>query len=442
MTIRLWAGLECTVNRVGSQFFDQVSRTGHDRRDSDMDRIASLGVDKVRYPVLWERTEKDGMTDWTWPSARLEALRSAGIEPIVGLLHHGSGPEHTSLVDPAFPDKLSHYAREVAERYPWIKYYTPVNEPLTTARFAGLYGHWYPHGRNDAIFARVLLNECRGIVQSMHQIRAVNSEAKLIQTEDLGKTFSTPRLKYQADFENERRWLTFDLLCGRVSQLHPMWSYLRAAGTSEQELDWFRENTCSPDTLGVNHYVTSDRYLDERLNFFPVRCHGGNGIDRYADVEVVRVAGEFDSGLEDRLREVSARYRLRLAVTEAHLGSPDVAERISWFRDVWSAAQIVARDGVEVCAVTAWALFGSYDWNSLVTREEDHYEAGIFNVQYGLPQPTRLFGVLQELAHGGDPFRGLPTPSGWWRSANRICYRPSDPRVPFSPVSMPTYISN
>jgi len=442
MTIHLWAGVECTVNRIGSQFFDQVSTTGHDRRDSDMDRIASLGVDKVRYPVLWERTERDGTNDWTWPDVRLEALRATGIEPIVGLLHHGSGPEHTSLVDPAFPDKLSRYAREVAERYPWINYYTPVNEPLTTARFAGLYGHWYPHGRNDAIFVRVLLNECRGIVKSMRQIRAVNSDASLIQTEDLGKTFSTPRLKYQADFENERRWLTFDLLCGRVNQLHPMWGYLRAAGTSEQELDWFRENTCTPDTLGVNHYVTSDRYLDERRDSFPVQCHGGNGIDRYADVEVVRVAGKFDSGLQDRLREVSARYGLQLAVTEVHLGSPNVGERISWFRDVWSAAEIVSRDGVEICAVTAWALFGSYDWDSLVTREEKHYEVGIFDVQYGLPQPTRLFGVLQELAQGGDPFGNLPTQSGWWRSANRICYRPSDPTMPLSAPTMPVHISN
>ena len=25
-------------------------------------------------------------------------------------------------------------------RYPWIDAYTPVNEPLTTARFSGLYG--------------------------------------------------------------------------------------------------------------------------------------------------------------------------------------------------------------------------------------------------------------------------------------------------------------
>ena len=56
----------------------------------------------------------------------------------------------------------------------------------------------------------------------MQAIRRVNPAAQLVQTEDMGKTFSTPRLQYQADFENERRWLSFDLLCGRVGPDHPL----------------------------------------------------------------------------------------------------------------------------------------------------------------------------------------------------------------------------
>src|SRR3712207_2719887 len=87
--------------------------------------------------------------DWAWADERLGRLRELGITPIVGLVHHGSGPRHTSLIDPAFADGLAAFARAVAERYPWVAYYTPINEPLTTARFSGLYGHWYPHGRDQ-----------------------------------------------------------------------------------------------------------------------------------------------------------------------------------------------------------------------------------------------------------------------------------------------------
>ena len=30
-----------------------------------------------------------------------------------------------------------------------------MNEPLTTARFSGLYGHWYPHLNDDAFVAKL-----------------------------------------------------------------------------------------------------------------------------------------------------------------------------------------------------------------------------------------------------------------------------------------------
>ena len=35
--MELWGGVECTVNRVGDQFFDQVARLGHDLRPGDLD---------------------------------------------------------------------------------------------------------------------------------------------------------------------------------------------------------------------------------------------------------------------------------------------------------------------------------------------------------------------------------------------------------------------
>ncbi|WP_206667357.1 hypothetical protein, partial [Salmonella enterica] len=62
------------------------------------------------------------------------------LRPIVGLVHHGSGPPHTHLLDPAFAAGLAAFAGEVARRFPWVEDYTPVNEPLTTARFSALYG--------------------------------------------------------------------------------------------------------------------------------------------------------------------------------------------------------------------------------------------------------------------------------------------------------------
>jgi dTDP-4-dehydrorhamnose reductase len=148
MALELWGGVECTVNRVGDRYFEQLTRNGHDARIDDLDRFASLGITAIRYPVLWERTAPNGLSraSWDWADRRLNRLHELGIQPIIGLVHHGSGPRDTSLIDPDFPARLAEFAGAVARRYPWVSAYTPVNEPLTTARFSGMYGHWYPHG--------------------------------------------------------------------------------------------------------------------------------------------------------------------------------------------------------------------------------------------------------------------------------------------------------
>jgi dTDP-4-dehydrorhamnose reductase len=170
----LWAGVECTVNRVGDVYLDQLELSGHAARIEDLDLLAALGVTAVRYPVLWERTAPEGpkRADWAWPDARLSRLRELNLRPVVGLVHHGSGPPTTSLVDEGFADGLAQYARAVAERYPWVEDYTPVNEPLTTARFSGLYGHWYPHGRDAPTFARAILTQVRAVIDSNGSVGA------------------------------------------------------------------------------------------------------------------------------------------------------------------------------------------------------------------------------------------------------------------------------
>jgi dTDP-4-dehydrorhamnose reductase len=421
--LEVWAGVECTVNRVGDEYFDQLERNGHATRLDDLDLFAELGIKAIRYPVLWERTAPDGLenADWAWADERLGRLRELGINPIVGLVHHGSGPRHTSLIDPEFPEKLALYARAVAERYPWVTHYTPVNEPLTTARFSGMYGHWYPHGTDGLTFGRALLGECRGVALSMQAIRKVNPNAQLVQTDDLGKIYSTPKLAYQAEFENERRWLTFDLLCGRITPTHPMWRYLHKCGISEAELDWFVENPCPPDMIGINHYLTSDRFLDERMERYPTSSHGGNGRDEYADIEAVRVCAEGAAGPRNLLLEAWERYKLPIAITEAHLHCTR-EEQLRWLYEVWSAALQLRDQGVDVRAVTAWSLLGTYDWNSLVTRWVGYYESGVFDLRSSRPRPTAIAKMIRDLSAGRKPDHPLLDTPGWWHRQERLLY--------------------
>src|SRR5690606_30821883 len=420
--LELWGGVECTINRVGNTWYDQLDANGHRQRPEDLDLFASLGIRRLRQAVLWER-HAGAHADWRDTDVAMQRLRQLNITPIVGLIHHGSGPPETSLVDDGFASGLAAHAARVAARYPWVEWYTPVNEPLTTARFSGLYGLWYPHGRDDTSFARALINQCRATVLAMRAIRAVNPAARLVQTEDLGRTYSTPFLAYQADLENERRWLTWDLLCGRVADDSSMVELLLRAGITRAELAWFRDNPCPPDVLGINHYVTSDRFLDHRLHRYPDSVVGGNPRHRYVDVEAVRVLPEAAEGWSRCLDEAWARYGLPLAITEAHWGCTR-EEQLRWVCEAWGAAGTASARGGDVRAVTAWALLGSRDWNSLLIRHAGHYECGAFDTRSGQPRPTALAHTLRVLASGGDtaahPAAEGP---GWWRRPVRLLKR-------------------
>ena len=423
--LEVWAGIECTVNRVGDTYSDQLERSGHAIRSKDLERLAELGIRTVRYPILWERTAPETLEriNWRWADERMESLQRLGLTPIVGLVHHGSGPRYTTLLDSEFPEKLAGFARAVARRYPWVTDYTPVNEPLTTARFSCLYGHWYPHARDPLMFARALFSQCRAIILSMREIRNVNPDARLIQTEDLGKTFSTPTLSYQAEFENERRWLTFDLLGGRVIAGTPMWDYFTWLGVQPRELEWFTENQTSPDLLGVNHYVTSERYLDERLVRYPAASYGGNGRHTYADVEAVRVCSDGVAGPKAIMREAWARYHLPLAITEVHLGCTR-EEQLRWLDEVWRAAAELRADNVDVRAVTAWAAFGTFDWNTLLTCNNGSYEPGIFDLRSPSPRATALAGFVKTIASGASYDHPILDAPGWWHRMDRLSYPP------------------
>ncbi|HEX8482580.1 MAG TPA: family 1 glycosylhydrolase [Allosphingosinicella sp.] len=420
--LELWGGAEATIVRLQDGYRDQAAETGHRDRRSDIDLMADLGLTTVRFPILWESVAPDSpdKLDFAWTDDRLALLRERGIKVIGGLLHHGSGPKYTELLDPDFPKKLADYAARVAERYPWIEMWTPVNEPLTTARFSALYGHWYPHTKDYGLFLRALVNECKGTLEAMRAIREHIPNAKLVQTEDLGKCFSTAPLRYQANFENERRWLSLDLLTGRICPKHSMHRLLIGAGVGWDEIEAFAGGEAAPDLLGINHYLTSERFLDHRMHLYPEHFHGGNGRDTYADAEAVRVKRlEDDTGFAPRLREAWQRYGIPIAITEVHHGCHR-DEQLRWFAEVWETANQLRGEGMDLRAVTIWSMFGNVDWRFLLTQRNGFYDDGAFDARNGTPRPTVIAQAAKAYAKGETFDHPALDSPGWWRRPPRL----------------------
>lgn len=421
----VWGGIEYSFNRVKGLYLDQLVYSGHYKRAlEDIARIADLGVRAMRYPVIWERLHPapGHQIDWSETVEKpLTALRDHGITPIAGLVHHGSGPRYADILSPSFPTALCEFAGQVARKFPWLEYYTPVNEPLTTARFSCLYGLWFPHRKNDRAFVQALLNEMKGVVLSMREIRKVNPDAKLVQTEDLAKIHCTDHMQYQANFENHRRWLTYDILCGRLNDKHPLYKYFIGSGATEEQLKFFINNPCPPDIIGVDYYATSERYLDEQLEKYPQHTHGRNHYEDYADVEAFRVRDARPAGMESLLKECWDRYHISIAVTEAHINC-DYDNQIRWFSEIRNACTNVIRKGIDVHAITAWAMLGSYGWNTLITKVNGDYESGVFDVSSGALIATPMADYLKEISKNPDFIHPAENEKGWWHQEDRFIY--------------------
>lgn len=437
--VKLWIGVECTLNRVQDDYFSQMEDSGHISRIRDLKLFSELGAEKIRYPALWEQlTGKDGLApEWKWLDDRLLYLKRLRLQPIIGFVHHGSGPRFTNLLDPQFPEKLSRFARSFARRYPWVEDYTPINEILTTARFSCLYGHWYPHRTNAADFVKAVYLQCKATVLAMREVRKFNPRARLIQTEDLGRTQSTEPLLYQRDFENERRFLALDFLCGKVDERHPLYEHVRL-GLDDKELAWMRDNAMTPDIFGINHYHLSNRFLDHRLELYPKGFHGGNGQDAYVDVGAIDTGQAEPVPVHEVLSDVWNRYQKPIAVTEVHTRGYRESQ-MRWFHEVWTAANRLKKQGVDIRAVTAWSLLGSFHWNKLCTERSGFYEPGVFDLRTmsGRPKKTAYTRMIASLGKTGFYDHPVLEQKGWWHDSRRVLFAPSEKHLS-SPLTGPS----
>ncbi len=391
----IWASPEPTFARIDADSFrDQLAETGHERRADDLDLLASLGVTASRYPVLWEKTapQHPEDVDLSWARPRLERLAELGIEPVVTLLHHGSGPAYTNLLDPAFPELFARYAGTIARAFPWIRRWTPINEPLTTARFSTLYGAWYPNLRDDDwAFGHAIVNEALGILLAMEAIGTSVPDAEFVITEDLQSfTALDPSVETFVAHKRRRMYLSVELVMGRVRLGHEMYAYLTGTcGVAPAQLERIAALARPPDLVGWNYYPNSERALaregDGTISNVPARLHGS-----ISPRPLLRAAHE--------------RLGLPFGISEVHIDGDERA-RVAWLRERCADLAALAADGLPVRMLGVWAAFGMVDWASLLRERAGYAEDGIFTFAGpdGTPRETAVAAVVRELAARAEP---------------------------------------
>ena len=67
-----------------------------------------------------------------------------------------------------------------------------------------------------------------------------------------------------------------------------------------------------------------------------------------------------------------------------------------------------------------WSLLGAFDWNSLLTRDDNVYEVGAFDVRSAPPRRTALATLAKRRSREARrPIRSRDSPDGGGAGASR-----------------------
>src|SRR5919199_153205 len=123
---------------------DQMDRCGHYARwEEDFALVRELGLRALHYgPAYYRAHVAPDHYEWDSCDEQMHRLRQLGIEVIADLCHFGVPTWLGGFQDPAFPVLFAEYARAFAQRYPWVRYYTPIHEISLCASRSALRGWW------------------------------------------------------------------------------------------------------------------------------------------------------------------------------------------------------------------------------------------------------------------------------------------------------------
>src|SRR3569833_4730562 len=148
----------------------------------------------------------------------MEELREVGPEPIIDLRHFGVPSWLGNLQNPDIGRALEEYAAAFAERFPWVRFYTPVNEMYVSARMSALDGLWNEPLRDEGAYARAAWNLANASIRMSDAILNHRDDAIFINSESsefYQPCCPDPHVQDAAAAANARRFLPLELIYAR-----------------------------------------------------------------------------------------------------------------------------------------------------------------------------------------------------------------------------------
>jgi len=357
---------------------DEMEKTGHYTRwREDFALVRDLGLEYLRYgPPYYRVHAGPGRYDWSLVDEPMAELRRLGITPILDLCHFGVPDWIGDFQNPDWPALFAQYTEAFAARYPWVHFYTPVNEIFITANFSGLLGWWNERLTTDRGFITTLRHLVRATLLAEEAILRLQPAALFVQSESTEYFHpERPEAQARAAFHNERRFLSLDLCYGYDVHAR-MYEYLLDNGMAREEYRWFMEHGVVDKThciMGNDYYITNEHLVPP-----------GDG--------AFRPAGDI-FGYYVITKQYFDRYRLPVMHTETNLADPDRAP--AWLWRQWANMVRLREDGVPIIGFTWYSLIDQVDWDTAL-RENN-----------GTVNPLGLYDLDRKIRPVGEAYRRL-----------------------------------
>jgi beta-glucosidase/6-phospho-beta-glucosidase/beta-galactosidase len=358
-----------TIKRV-----DEMEKCGHyEKWQLDFELVTEMGISFLRYgPPYYKTHIGPGKYDWIFTDDTFHRLKELRITPIVDLCHFGLPDWMGNFQNPDFPQYFAEYAKEFALRFPYLQYYTPVNEIFITAMFSGQYGWWNECLNDDRSFVTALKHLCKANILAMHEILKVQPNAVFIQSESTEYFHPVrPEVQKVANFLNQKRFLSLDLTYGYPIKVM-MYEFLLQNGMTREEYHWYEQNQVSARCIMGNDYYATNEHL-----VLP------NG--------TTTAAGEI-FGYYVITHQYYNRYRLPIMHTETNMKMPDT---VQWLWKEWANVHRLIQDGVPILGFTWYSLTHQVDWDTALREDNGHInELGLYDLDRNIMPVGKAYQKL------------------------------------------------
>lgn len=341
---------------------DQLAECLHyERFKEDFNLTSQLGVKFLRYglPYHLVNPARD-CYDWSFADEAMSEIYRLGITPVLDLLHFGLPDWLGNFQNPELPVRFAEYAGRVAERYPWVRAYTPVNEMYVSARASAKDGVWNERLKTDLGFVTALKHLVAANVLATKAIIRHRPDLIVIQSESAEYVHDmSAHPSHDVKFSNKLRFLALDLLYRKVPDADVM-LYLLDSGFSRDEFNWFMLNSAAGyQIMGNDYYGRNEQLLlpDGKIMY-----------------------GEDVLGWYLITKRYYKRYYRPVMHTETNVFDAEAAPR--WLWKQWANILRMRRDGVPVLGFTWYSLTDQIDWDTSLAEQNNHVnECGLYDLE-------------------------------------------------------------